>query len=67
VDLKGFRAQTAEGKRLSQSRIDAPALVDRESDVLGPLPMKVGPDGQSLEFECAAHSVSFVVLTAPTN
>jgi hypothetical protein len=64
VDLKGFRAGAAEGKRLAQSGIDAPALVEKESDVVGPLPVKMENGGTALVFEAAAHSVSFISLTA---
>lgn len=66
VDLKGFRAQTTAGRRLFQSSIDAPALVERESDVMTPFPVTVLADGQSIEFPCAPHSVSFVTLFGTT-
>ncbi len=64
VDLTGFRAATAEGKRLTQDGIDAPALVEKESDVVSALPVKLGRGGATLTFEAAAHSVSFIALTA---
>ncbi|MCJ7750899.1 MAG: hypothetical protein MUQ65_07360 [Armatimonadetes bacterium] len=64
VDLVSFRAGSAEGKQLSQSSIDASALVDKETDVMSALPMKVLADGQSIEFESAPHSISFIALTA---
>ena len=64
VDLKGFRVQTAEGKRLSQATIDAPALVDTESDVMISLPVTVLADGRSVTFGCEPHSVSFIALRA---
>ncbi|MCJ7822022.1 MAG: hypothetical protein MUQ26_02895, partial [Armatimonadetes bacterium] len=64
VELKGFRAGSVEGMRLTQSGIDSPALVEKESDVIGPLPVTIGPDGETLEFECAARSVSFITVSA---
>jgi len=64
VDLKGFRAGAAEGKRLTQSSIDAPALVEKEGDVMSALPVKLENGGAALTFEAAAHSVSFIALTA---
>jgi alpha-L-arabinofuranosidase len=64
VELKGFAAGAAEGKRLTQSSIDAPALVEKESDVVGPLPVELENGGKALAFEAAAHSVSFISLTA---
>lgn len=64
VDLEGFRAGAAEGKRLSQSSIDASALVEKESDVVSGLPIQVCDDGQAIEIECAPHSISFITLTA---
>ncbi len=64
VDLKGFTVAAAEGKRLTQDSIDAPALVEKESDVVSPLPVKVQEGGRSIAFEAAAHSVSFISLTA---
>jgi hypothetical protein len=67
VELKGFVAGIAEGKRLTQSSIDAPALVERESDVVGPLPVKLENGGKALAFEAAAHSVSFISLRAKAN
>jgi hypothetical protein len=63
IDLTGCRAQRVEAKRLTQSSIDAPALVEKESDVIGPLPVTIGRGGKTLEFECAPHSVSFVTVT----
>jgi len=64
VELEGFRAGAVEGMRLTQSSIDSPALVEKESDVIGPLPVTIGRDGETLEFECAPHSVSFITVTA---
>jgi hypothetical protein len=64
VELKGFLAGAAEGERLTQASIDAPALVEKESDVVGPLPVKLENGGKALAFEAAAHSVSFISLTA---
>ncbi|MGD0111928.1 MAG: hypothetical protein ABSD48_08675 [Armatimonadota bacterium] len=66
VDLKGFRAATAEAKRLTQDSIDAPALVDKGSDVIGSLAVRVMDGGRGIEFESAPHSVSFISLTAET-
>ena len=66
IDLTGFRAQRVEAKRLTQSGIDAPALVEKESDVIGPLPVRVMAGGQGIEFESAPHSVSFISLAAET-
>ncbi|MCJ7751982.1 MAG: hypothetical protein MUQ65_12945 [Armatimonadetes bacterium] len=63
VELKGFRAQTAEGKRLSGDPDGAP-LVDKESDVMSALPVKLAADGGSIAFDAAPHSVSFISLTA---
>jgi hypothetical protein len=64
VELKGFRAASAEGKRLTQADIDAPALVEKESDVVTPLAVTLADGGEALEFESAPHSVSFISLTA---
>jgi hypothetical protein len=64
VELKGFRAGSAEGKRLTQSSIDAPALVEKEGDVMSALPVRLGSGGTTLTFEGTAHSVSFIALTA---
>ena len=64
VTLQGFRAKAVEAKRLTQSGIDAPALVEKESDVVSALPVKLGQGGTTLRFEAAAHSVSFIELTA---
>ena len=64
VNLKGFRVASVEGKRLSQSSIDAPALVEKESDVISALPVQVSDGGQGIEFECSPHSVSFISLSA---
>jgi alpha-L-arabinofuranosidase len=63
VELKGFRAQAAEGKRLSGSP-EASALVEKESDVISALPVKLSSGGTTLTFEATAHSVSFISLTA---
>lgn len=64
VNLKSFTAGKAEGKRLTQSDIDAPALVEKEGDVVSALPVRVLDGGSTLEFESAPHSVSFISLTA---
>ena len=64
VDLEGFRVGAAEGKRLTQADIDAPALVEKESDVVGSLPVKIADGGKTLTFEAAAHSISFISIAA---
>ncbi len=66
VDLKGFQAQTVEGKRLNQGSIDAPALVDDEGEVMSPLRVRILAGGRGIEFECASPSVSFISLTTST-
>jgi alpha-L-arabinofuranosidase len=63
VELKGFRAKAAEGKRLTQADIDAPALVEKESDVMSVLPVQLSDGGQAIGFECAPHSVSFISIS----
>ncbi len=62
VALKGFRAHAAKGKRLS-GPVDGPSLVEKESDVMSALPVQVSDGGGTIEFECAAHSVSFIAVS----
>jgi hypothetical protein len=63
VELKGFQAASAEGKRLCQG-IDDDALVNKESDVMSALPVKLEDGGAALSFQAAAHSISYIALTA---
>ena len=62
INLKGFKAGKAKGIKLTQTDLKAPALVDKESDIVSPTIVDIRDDGGSIKFTSPAHSVSFITL-----
>ena len=63
INIKGFKAGKAKGIKLTQSDLKAPALVDKESDLISPTIVDIKDEGNSIKFTSPAHSVSFITLS----